>query len=389
MFEDIKESLFGSKEEKKVEYIELIYDLIFVYIIGRNSNLIHHIENGFISPDLFLTYILCTLIAIQIWNYTNFYINRYGSNGLKEHLLMLVNMYLLYFMADGTRIAWQEYYPRYNVAWSLILINIGVHYFLKLKETENTRPWEIFQIKLQILLMGSQALIVLVSIPIFLKTGLPISPFALVYGIIYTLVIHRVNSLVPVDFAHLAERAMLYVVFTFGEMIIAVSGYFQGDFGFNTIYFSLMGFLIVVGLFQSYEIFYDHLLDREILTSGTPYMMIHIFLIFSLSTITASLEFMREEEVDLLPKMLFLTVSFIIYYIFLYLLVFFTKAKARPKKKFMIIQISMLIIFGILMILLREYMYINIALTVLLVIGNLYVIARAKKEYYIACKGCK
>ena len=26
-------------KEKKVEYIELIYDLIFVYIIGRNNQL--------------------------------------------------------------------------------------------------------------------------------------------------------------------------------------------------------------------------------------------------------------------------------------------------------------------------------------------------------------
>lgn len=384
MFEGIKNAL-TSKDEKKVEYIELIYDLIFVYIIGRNSNLIHHIENGFISPDLFLTYILCTLIAIQIWNYTNFYINRYGSNGLKEHLLILVNMYLLYFMADGTRIAWQEYYIRYNLAWALILLNICIHYYLRLRETEITRPWEVFQIKLQIILMGSQALIVLISIPIFVKTGFPISPFALVYGIVFTIITHKVNSLVPVDFAHLAERAMLYVVFTFGEMIIAVSDYFRGDFGFNTIYFSLMGFLIVVGLFQSYEIFYDHLLDREIITSGTPYMMIHIFLIFSLSTITAALEFMREEEVDLMPKILFLSISFIIYYFFLYLLVFFTKAKARPKKKFMITMVTTLIIFGVLMVLLREYMYINIALTVILVFGNLYIMAKAKKDYYKAC----
>ena len=29
-------------KEKKVEYIELIYDLIFVYIIGRNNSLLHH-----------------------------------------------------------------------------------------------------------------------------------------------------------------------------------------------------------------------------------------------------------------------------------------------------------------------------------------------------------
>ena len=33
-------------KEKKVEYVELIYDLIFVYVVGRNNALLHIFENG-------------------------------------------------------------------------------------------------------------------------------------------------------------------------------------------------------------------------------------------------------------------------------------------------------------------------------------------------------
>jgi hypothetical protein len=169
-------------------------------------------------------------------------------------------------------------------------------------------------------------------------------------------------------------------------MIIAISGYFEGKFSFNTFYFSLMGFLIVVGLFQTYEIFYDHLLDRELITSGMTYMALHIFIIFALSCITAALEFMREEEVDLLPKIIFLTASFVVYFVFLYLLGIFTKRKARPTKKFILLQIISLAGFAALMILFREHMYINIAFSVLLVFGNLYIIAMEKREYVKACK---
>ena len=49
-------SFFPGKEEKKVEYIELIYDLIFVYLIGRNNSLLHAIQDGFIQPGAFLTW---------------------------------------------------------------------------------------------------------------------------------------------------------------------------------------------------------------------------------------------------------------------------------------------------------------------------------------------
>lgn len=47
------------------------------------------------------------------------------------------------------------------------------------------------------------------------------------------------------------ERAMLFVVFTFGEMVIAVAAYFKGNGNvhWNMIYFSMMAFLIAVGLF--------------------------------------------------------------------------------------------------------------------------------------------
>ena len=94
--------------EKKVEYLELIYDLIFVYLIGRNNSMLHSIENGFVSFAVFMTYVLCTLAIIQIWNFSTFYINLYGRNGVRDHVFLFVNMYLLYHMADGISTGWQE-----------------------------------------------------------------------------------------------------------------------------------------------------------------------------------------------------------------------------------------------------------------------------------------
>ena len=116
------------KKEKKVEYVELIYDLIFVYIIGRNNSLLHHITNGFVDPLSFVSYILCTLAVIQIWTFTAYYINLYGRNSARDHVFLFVNMFLLYFVGEGTRQDWQAYHTQYNVAWALILVNIGLQY---------------------------------------------------------------------------------------------------------------------------------------------------------------------------------------------------------------------------------------------------------------------
>ena len=112
-------------EEKKVEYLELIYDLVFVYMVGRNNALLSHFENGFVPGTAFFAYIVCTLTIIQIWNFTTFYINMFGRNGVRDHVFLLVNMYLMYFIGQSTRTDWFAYQAQYHIAWALILINIG------------------------------------------------------------------------------------------------------------------------------------------------------------------------------------------------------------------------------------------------------------------------
>lgn len=76
-------------EEKKVEYLELIYDLIFVYVIGRNNSLLHQTTNGFVDGKVFIAYIICTLTIIQIWNFSTYYINMHGRNKLRDHIFLL------------------------------------------------------------------------------------------------------------------------------------------------------------------------------------------------------------------------------------------------------------------------------------------------------------
>lgn len=81
-------TLFG-KEEKKVEYLELVYDLIFVYIVGRNNALMHNFENGFTTLGSFSAYVFCTLAIIQIWMFSTFYINLYGRNSVRDYVFFV------------------------------------------------------------------------------------------------------------------------------------------------------------------------------------------------------------------------------------------------------------------------------------------------------------
>ena len=97
-------------KEKKVEYIELIYDLIFVYLLGRSASLLDRVEAGFLSFSTIAQYLASSLIFIQIWYYSTLYINRYGKNGVRENVMLMINMFLLYVMGAMTGLGWDINY---------------------------------------------------------------------------------------------------------------------------------------------------------------------------------------------------------------------------------------------------------------------------------------
>ena len=328
--------------------------------------------------NMFAAYLLCSLTVIQIWSFSTYYINMHGRNGLREHVFILINMFLLYFLGEGTRADWQQQQLQYVLAWALILINIGTQYILELRNRKND-PMIFRQTRRMLIVLFGEAAIVLCILPVYHATGVNLAPAAILYGIVGTMV-HGKNAKVRlVDFTHLSERIMLYVVFTFGEMIIALSGYFEGELTVNSVYFALMSFLIVVGLFLSYGTVYDHLIDREMSTPGLIYMLLHIILIFALSLITASLEFMRNDEINLLPKMILLILSVLMFYLPLFFTLRYGKSRCRPTARFILLMTGIAVSFVLLMLLFREYMHINIALTVLYVFGVFFILYRFGK----------
>ena len=367
-------------KEKKVEYIELIYDLIFVYIIGRNNSLLHGFDGSFVSLGAFMSYLVTTLAVIQIWNYTAYYINIYGKHDFREHVFLFINMFLLYFVGEGTRSDWQRYHTQYHIAWALILINIGVQYLLELRRHPTDAQARGHEARMALILFF-EAAIVLADIPLFhLQQTIPLSLTAVLFGMCAVVLFGQKKSGSLVDFPHLSERAMLYVVLTFGEMIIAIASYFEGDFSLRSTYFALMAFLIVVGLFLSYGFFYDHIIDRELRTNGLGYMLSHIFIIFAMNNITSGLSFMREEKVALLPKLLFLIGSLVLFFSFLFVLgIRHAKARCRSYPRLCLYAALLGAAFIALMLVFQREMAVNIALTVVFVFALFAMIYRYGK----------
>lgn len=296
-------------EEKKVEYIELIYDLIFVYLIGKNATLLDRVEGGFITWSTFVNYLASSLIVLQIWNDTALFVNRFGKNSVSDKLMMLVNMFLLYIMGANTIHGWNMNYGAFMGAWALILVNLAVRYLLAYRGAEE--DCVRVHVRNNAALLLAQAAFIGASIPVYFATGRALGPWAVLIGLVAAPLLTEL----PTNFAHLTERVMLYVVFTFGDMILLVAEYFADGLTWEALYFALVSFLLVAGLFFSYGYVYDKLLDRSGERGGWLYTALHIPILLGLSCVTTALDFMRDPNVDSPRKTMMLVAALLAYYL--------------------------------------------------------------------------
>ena len=352
------------QKEKKVQYAELVYDLIFVYIVGRNNALLHHTVGGYVTFEAFFVYITCTLAVIQIWTFTTFYINAYGRNSARDYTLLFTNMFLMFFLARGTQSDWQNHHMIYHIAWALILINLGVHYLIERRHHHDDHLKSLRIRRMAITLFGEAAFIALAAAEFRIQGTTFLSFVAILFGITATMLVGRHRAHEVIDFEHLTERAMLYVVLTFGEMIIAVAGYFDGELTPRSLYFASLSFLIVVGLFLCYGVMFDRVIDRKMQTNGLGYMFLHLFMILAMNTIASTLEFMRLEEIDLMQKIAFMVGSLIVFFVFLFATTRYARKGYRFKPSFYLIPAGLSICFAGAMFLFKELYMVHIALTV-------------------------
>lgn len=112
---------------------------------------------------------------------------------------------------------------------------------------------------------------------------------------------------------------------------------------------------------------YDHIVDRNLSTNGTVYMFIHIFLITAQNFITTGLEFMQEDSVAAIPKTVFLTVSFLMYYIFLSQTAHFARFKPLEGQRIYRDLGVACAVFAVLMALTYRSGYLSIAVSVLFI----------------------
>ena len=128
IFKSIRDKM--AVKEKRVELIELFYDLIFVYAISRLTSLISEPINGGIDLNALFVYVITSFVILYAWLYFTNYVNRYGEWKWYEYLIACINMISVIYMANTISANWVFMYLPFNLSMLIMLLTVLSLYFV-------------------------------------------------------------------------------------------------------------------------------------------------------------------------------------------------------------------------------------------------------------------
>lgn len=292
--------------EKKVTWLELFYDLVFVSAFATSTHVLLHVEGGYIQLEYVLKFVLIFIPIWWAWVGQTMLINRFGEDFWHQRLFMIFQMFFVLIMISSLSVDFDRYYFSFLIGYVGLRALTAIQYLVVLRSKEGgyrrktahylgTRFWIGIVISLFSLFFDSW-----------------IRYAALYAGIIVDMIVpiagRKVLAKAPTNTAHLLERFGLLTLILFGESVISTLSVLQpqnGDWG--SILFSVLAFTLIVSICWQYYDNVEKKVDKSVQTAGQTVIYGHLFILMSLGMIASSIKLLYLQE---------LRYSFTLYYIF-------------------------------------------------------------------------
>jgi len=311
----------GVVEEKKVSWLELFFDLVFVTAVSFTTHLLAEIDH---HPDQMVfylgEYLLMVFPMFWLWSGQTMLLNRFGEHLPRPALFMLPQMFFFILMTASLDFEFSHTYHSYLGGYLGLRILTICQYFRVSRK-----------------LSGSQKNVALTLGRLFLPGVLlplasPLFPGVWHYVAMYAgmaadmalpLFYGRTLARAPVNMAHLAERFGLFVLITFGEALVSIANILVGHTAdVQTVIFALMGFGLISILWSSYFYAYENVIDHHLKTNGQFLLYGHFIVLVAVMMLAGGIELIHEGHLPkpvllaLLygPVMVFLAVANIVFF---------------------------------------------------------------------------
>lgn len=299
-------------EEKKVTWLELFYDLLFVAAVAAATHVLLHVEDGHIHSEYLLKFVLIFIPIWWAWVGQTIFINRFGKDLFHQRLFLILQMFFVLIMTSSLSADFETYYLSFLIGYIGLRAVTAIQYLVVQRKEEGFR-------KQTALFLGRYFWIgIVISIfSVFFDSWVRYS--VLYLGILIDIIVpilgRKCLEKVPTNTAHLFERFGLFSIILFGEALISTLAVIQPKQGnWDSIGFSIISFILIISMWWQYFDNMEKKVDKSVQTSGQIIIYGHLFILMSLSMIAASIRLLFLHEVHY---------SFILYFVFGSVLLYF------------------------------------------------------------------
>ena len=361
-------------KEKKVELIELFYDLIYVYAISRLTMLIEEPEGGIIPLSGFFRYLVVCFVILQAWLYLTNYVNRYGRWTWYEYGLTAINMTATVYMANTISPQWNEMSLTFNLAMLVMLLCVAAMYLIQTikKEQDPAAAKNSLTILTVDCMLYFSAFFASLLQAGYLVIWLDVA--AVLVGAFLPFFIRGHFNADIISFPHLAERFELITIITFGEGIVGMTQFFDvKNFSLRPV----LVFAVILLLFGCYVTQIHCLCDHHRVDRALRLMFSHYFVVIALNLATVAFKFLENPEASRLFTTGLMMAAIILFFISIYSDSIYYHIRFRFEKRDLIYTTAITMAGCVLMMLLRNNTYGFLA-GALTVAGGNFVLLLAK-----------
>lgn len=325
---------------KKVEFIELFFDLIFVYAISQMSHTILHLEHAIVPGILFFKYGVMLFVFVSIWSYQTIYTNRFGLNNTRDLMFLMFNMFITIYLSNSINTNSDKTYEAFFLCTAILFLSIGLQYLLTFSENI------LHEEKKLCLVYGLTS--IFSSILIFIGYFIPgdthynMLYIAIICCLLFPLFGIKILQKSPVNMPHLIERYSLFTIIMFGESMVGLGSLFNIQH-FEII--SIFQFLIILGLFGSYWIKLESFMNPKQKSTGLKLCYTHIIIFFALGLINASEIFSEEVKINPTFEITLTFVAISLFYLGMLLNMTYFHQVYKTKKLYIYVAIILILFY--------------------------------------------
>ncbi|MBI1258585.1 MAG: low temperature requirement protein A [Chloroflexi bacterium] len=241
---------------RKVSWLELFYDLVYVATIVQLGNKL----SEDVSDTGFLGFVLLFVPIWWVWMGTTFYANRFAADDVVHHLLIFAQIFVVSALAIHVFDGLGETSAGFALAYAAARGILVIMYLRASRYVPEARALA----RRYALGFAIAALIWLVSafVPPPYRFGLWIVGLLVDFWVPLSPASVRLQRQLPPSPHHLPERMGLFTTIVFGESFIKVIGGFSGhEIEFQRVIVALMGLVLVGSLWWVY---FENVAERAV-----------------------------------------------------------------------------------------------------------------------------